>query len=191
MPMTDSLGQMCNRVVRVHLRLVQDADFNVFQAVRAAQRVYGKYKIYFQVATQQSVRLEPEAFARLTALETECLHGSSSPEHAELYARFGAQDFGSITAFVVHDIYRPVAKASLLGCGTAAPHQPSVILSRQAFDPWVLAHEVGHLLTGLGHSAGSNDLIRSGPAHTITDTNPVLTPVQLEAALRSPYCLPC
>lgn len=191
MAMTDSLGHVCNRVVRVHLRFVQDALFNTSQALQAAQRVYGKYKIYFQLASQEAVRLDPQSFARLAVLETECAHGASSPEQAELYARFGVQDFRSITAFVVAALHKPVAKTYTLGCGTSAPHQPAVIVSHYARDPWVLAHEVGHLLTGGGHSAGAADLMRSGPAHRVTDANPVFTYEQLEAVLRSPYCLPC
>jgi hypothetical protein len=194
MPATDPLGNRCDRIIRIHLRQLQVVEFDIHKSIRCAQRIYGRYGIFFQVASFEGLHLSPDLNRRLSAVATDCVHDTSSPEQTEIYERYGVQDLSSITAFLVYALHRPGTNSQSLGCGAYSPHRPNVFVSNAA-NPWVLAHEVAHVLLSdspaAGHSNGPLDLMREGSVRTATDVDPVFSMNQIYFLRQSRHCLPC
>ena len=65
MPVTDPHGNRCDRMVRVHIRELSRPPFDLFQHVSCAQRIYGKYGVYFGVASMTSINVTQDVHARL------------------------------------------------------------------------------------------------------------------------------
>lgn len=178
-------------MVRVHFREIARPPFDLFQHIAIAQRVYGKYGVYFCAASMTSIHVSAAEHAQLAAVGVG--RGQGSSQWAQLFARYGVQDFSSITAFIVRSLVRLPGQSSLYGTSNDEPHRPSVVIGADACD-WVLAHEVGHVLLGAavpGHSRGHNELMREGPSHTTTETDPVFNEQQVEAIRSCRYALPC
>jgi hypothetical protein len=200
MPCVNTFGQRCDRVLRLHVRQVNHVAFDIHQSLQRAQRIYGKYGIFVQVSSIQGVQMPLRDVSRLSSVETECNANESSPEQAELFARFGVQDFASVTVFLVQTLpvpAKPPRKQETApdGCAGHAPHRPAVYLT--AFvDNIVLAHELGHVLIEHSalpehHTEGDRHVMRSGADEVMTIKDPTFSIRQLEAIRRSPFLLPC
>jgi len=99
MPVRDPIGNLCDHMVRVHIRLVESVNFDVLLAVRLAQQVYGRWGIFFNAASLQAVRLEGSEQKYFAKLVTSCDSEGWLGKQDELYELFGVQELSSITAF--------------------------------------------------------------------------------------------
>lgn len=54
--------------------------------------VYGRYEVYFQLASVQALQLDPEVRAQLGVVNATCERDTSSPNQAELYEMHGVHD---------------------------------------------------------------------------------------------------
>lgn len=190
LPVTDPHGNRCDRMVRVHIRELARPPYDLFQHVSCAQRIYGRYGVYFCVASMASINVTAEVHTRLARVVMGA--GQASSEWADLYRRHGVQEISAITAFVVQRLIR--GRSSIYGTASHRPDIPSVVVSADSSD-WVLAHEVGHvLIAGRGtdpHSKGPGELMREGRDHVSTEINPTFNEQQVAWIRQSPYSLPC
>lgn len=192
MPCKDTFGNTCDRLIRVHIRQVQNVHFDIFKAIACAQKAYGEHGFLFEVASSESVRMNLPSLGKLAVVDTLCDWGRSSGDQAELYRRFGVQDLSAITAFLVQGIAQTATK-EVNGCAGHAPHQPAVFLGRDA-SAWTLAHEVGHVLLSSQfepvHSPSNRNIMYLFPEHIGTE-NPEFTTQQVSQMRKSPYALAC
>jgi hypothetical protein len=190
MPIRDPIGNLCDCAVRVHIRLVESVNFDVLLAVRLAQQVYGRWGIFFDAASLQTVHLERPDREYFATLITACERDGYLGKQDDLYQLFGVQDLCSITVFLIGDIMsiRPRADSAVVGCAAHSRARPAVFIDRAA-GPGTLAHEVGHVLIGSGHEFVETNLMNGVDARSIA--TPRLTPRQVHAIRRSPYVRGC
>lgn len=193
MAIKDPLGNTCDRLVSVHIRQLQAVDFDILGSVRCTQRVYGRYGIYFKVASLQSLHMTDAARTYFETLATSCIQGRTNVKRSSMFEQFGVQDLASITVFLIKTLDHLVPKPTIMvGCAAHDPSEPAVYLARAA-TPYDLAHEIGHMLLGMNydHSIVPNNVMLEGAYEQSTAVNPKLTPSQVATMRRSPYARPC
>ena len=183
------LGNKCDYCVRVHIRVAAKLSFDINRAIRNAQRLYGRYGIYFEIASSQSVLIPAEYAGDLEIVSTECIAGEESPEQKLLLDLFSASDMVGVTA-----IFVSMLSGATLGCASHAAYRAGVIVS--SFAPiWTLAHEVGHVLLGQyytpHHTSSDGNLMFAGTATQTRVNDPTLEVSQLNQMRRSPYLTRC
>jgi hypothetical protein len=190
MPIRDPIGNLCDRTVRVHIRQVESVNFDVLQAVRLAQQIYGRWGIFFNAASLQTVHLERPDRAYFGTLVTACDREGYLGKQDELYELFGVQDLSSITIFLIGDIMPIMPKfgREVVGCAAHSRARPAVFLDRDAGRE-TLAHEVGHLLIGTGHDLVEANVMSAVAARCIGA--PFLSPRQVQTIRTSPYVQRC
>jgi hypothetical protein len=164
----------------------------VLQAIRNAQKLYGRNGIYFDVISQQSIQLNAADFGRLSVVNGQCQWNQESPEQADLFSRLNSFDMLGITAVFVKGIQ--TLTGALNGCAGHANWRAGVMVG-SACTPWTLAHEVGHVLLGSSYSpvhttSPSNIMYEKSSQFTQT-SNPSLDLPQVAQVLRSQYVRRC
>jgi hypothetical protein len=198
---TDPLGNRCDRVLRLHCRQVNHTPDDIYLQIDRAQRIFGKYGIFLQVASIAALRMSNTDLTRLTSIVTECFADQSTAAQDDLYRRFGVQDLASVNAFFVQRLPVPAhpplqQEDPLDGCAGHVPHRPMVLVAAFA-DTITLAHELGHVLLAHApdhlreHSTGPVDVMREGRDDATTFKSARFSIKQLEWIRRSPLLLPC
>lgn len=149
MPTTDVLGHQCDRKLRLHVRRLHHLAFDPFETLRCTQRVFGPVGIQVEVCSLESMQVPLKDVSRFAAVTEPYTWNSTNADRSEMYSRYGAQDLGSVTVFLISRIVPLVNPDGSLSeiAGTAASpvHRPAVYIGAFA-PPWTLAHELGHLL---------------------------------------------
>lgn len=194
MPTTDILGNRCDRLLRIHIRRISAVPYDVVQALRYAQRVYGPCGILVEMASQQSVALPIETSREMTRLTLACSYDAIAEKQDELFAWFGVKDLASITVFIVEQLKQTPSFEEVRGCAAHAPHRPAVYLSSLAIES-TLAHELGHVLLTRSftpkHSRESSNVMLDGALRVSSSTSPGFDRAQTEQLRKSSLLLSC
>jgi hypothetical protein len=83
-----------------------------------------------------------------------CLPGLPTPEQRELFANRNNAFRREIVVYIVAALQG--GSGNFLGCATHPDGQPGAAIIPAFIDPWLVAHEAGHVL-GLGHDFTSSD----------------------------------
>lgn len=194
MPTTDLFGNRCDRLLRIHIRRISVVTYDVIQALRYAQRVYGPCGILVEMASQQSVSLPVETSREMTRLTLACSYDDIAEKQDELFGWFGVKDLSSITVFIVEQLKQRPSYEDVRGCAAHAPHQPAVYLSSLAIES-TLAHELGHVLLTRSfipkHSREPSNVMLDGALRISSSASPGFDRAQSEQLRKSPLLLSC
>ena len=163
------------------------------EAIRCAQYVFGRGRIYFEVASALSVALKPDEIDRYNLVNTECNYHTPPREQSELFARAGMSELsGGISVFFVKAILTSDGVAN--GCAVHPPHRPLLLIGTKT-TPWTLAHETGHVLLGStwlpAHTFEANNLMYAFSYRFNANDEPTLNEFQLVQMRNSPYVARC
>lgn len=192
MSRVDPLGNQCDYCVRIHVRLAANLKIDVHQAIRNAQRLYGRNKIYFETPAPQSVYMNAADFGRLSVVNGECRWNQESSEQKDLFDLVGANDMFGITAVFVSGLQ--TASGPLNGCAGHAAYRAGVMIG-SACTPWTLSHEVGHVLLGANyspvHTTDASNIMFASSSRFTQASNPSFDFAQLAQIRSSPYVVRC
>lgn len=179
--------------IRVHFRSIAAPAVPEMVALRNARRVYGQYDIRVEMASGETLALDPSEEVMLDAVEGACSWDQVNDEQNVLHGMGSMAGVGpnDIVVYYVNRIIKPNG-SPLAGCASHTPVRPAVMVSSIG-SPWTMAHEIGHVLLGSAfvpvHS-GDNTNLMFAPSANITADPPGLTPAQLTAIRASRMCVP-
>ena len=88
MPIADTFGNRCDRLLRIHLRRVNDVHYDVANAVKFAQSAYGRCGVLVEVASSRSVHLPVETARDVASFRTASTTDAIADNQAELVEWF-------------------------------------------------------------------------------------------------------
>jgi peptidoglycan hydrolase-like protein with peptidoglycan-binding domain len=157
--------------IRLHLRSIAMPMVGESQQLRVMQEIYAQYAIKVEMASGQSVGLNPGEALTLTTVDGDCQWDQVSDEQRLLQTSGSRQGVGpnDITVYFATTL-REQDGNTLQGCAGSLPERPAVMIASDAVDKTTMAHEVGHILLGSGfsptHTSDSKNLMCSAAVCT-------------------------
>lgn len=191
MPMRDELGNVCQHVVRLHLRTLGVPRVSENAALRNAQATFGPHGICMAFSSGMSMPPHTNSSRQCLSLSNvnvgACRLNQSMTSQQD--AMFGIGAFQGVPAthilcFWVNEVQTDTG-TNLAGCASHPTDRGACVVAAIG-SPWTLAHEVGHVL-GLRHVSGSTNLM-SSPTANISSNPPQLSASEIETVKRSRYC---
>jgi peptidoglycan hydrolase-like protein with peptidoglycan-binding domain len=176
--------------IRLHLRSIDNPKVPEFTQLKVMEQIFTQYAIKIEMASGESVGLNPGAQLTLKIVDGDCKWDQVSDEQKLLQNSGSKQNVGpnDITIYFATTL-RENNGGTLQGCAGTATDRPAVMIAATAVDKTTMAHEVCHILLGSGfvpvHDNDSRNLMCSAPVCT---GNPAyLNDVQLKAIRASRF----
>lgn len=163
-------GRFMHRI-RLHLRSIDMPAVPEFTQLKVMEQVFAQYSIGIEMASGQSVMLNPGQELKLKIVDGDCKWDQVSDEQKLLQNLGSKQSVGpnDITVYFATRL-RETNGNTLQGCAGHGPSRPAVMVAADAIDKTTMAHEVCHVLLGSTfvpvHDADSKNLMCSAAVCT-------------------------
>src|ERR1043165_2075623 len=176
-------GELC---VNVHAKIIVPPSLSIQDQVTATNGVFRAARVTIHLASVETLNL-PQ-FEDLDV--GTCVSGTVTPEQDTLFRQFRANAGpNDICAYWVRTMTSNTG--TTIGCAAHPAGVPALaLMGSNSMTPWVLAHEIGHVL-GLSHvnQSDTNNLMR--PVDSFSNPPPVLNSGQIDGMRWSDLLFSC